>query len=110
MILGKAIRHNKIVAQKCAQSIEPNEILKNLLETNHAMRNIRDCDLQYVTDSKSLTRLLSKRTSYPKALGVPSVELFDGQDLPGNIEVISYRKRKWTALMNRHFIERKLSH
>jgi len=30
-----------------------------------------------------------------KSKGIPAVELFDGQELPPNIALINYRKKRW---------------
>lgn len=66
--------------------------------------SIPDCDLASFKISADLIEYLCNPLKAPEVKGVPKFELFCGDELPPNVLMINYRKRRWDNAMYNNFL------
>lgn len=73
-----------------------------------AGRSVPDCMLERLPTVSRLLDYLCLPMERPSVKGVPKFELFAGAELPPNVTLINYRKRKWTDQIYSDFLRRSL--
>ena len=66
--------------------------------------DVPDHVLDKIKTIKDLIRFLCAKRKPPIAKGIPKFELLAGEEMPPNVTLINYRKRKWDNNHSREFI------
>lgn len=76
-----------------------------LAASNAAMTTVPDNVLQSLKTCGQLIQYLCRAQSPSVVKGIPKFELFAGDEPPPNVTLFNYRKKKWTDLEYRKFLE-----
>lgn len=73
-------------------------------------RPIPDEQLGNIKRARDLLEFVEATVEKPRPKGLPLYEIFGGKSdqIPSNMTIINYRKKKWTDKMAADFVERSL--
>lgn len=70
---------------------------------------VPDNKLDAINTANDIVDCLSTPKKSALEKGMPALEIFHGQQLPQNVTLINYRKRKWTDSVAALFVKKRTS-
>lgn len=86
----------------------PDDSLVQLVRRLAGAKQIPDNLLESIQTEQDAVLIIKQHSSIaPSHKGIPRLELLNGQEIPVNVQLINYRKKRWPDKVAEAFVQRR---